>query len=348
MVVTCLRIPMKTRCPSTLLRWMALLWTITGMACGLPQVGLPAATRIASDAGRNSDADGSPDAGGNPESACRTLYFDLSEPEGDVIIVADRSTAAGASNQVKCSGCTTYWNSLKDAVEVITGNEGDQFRCGLKLFPSIAASDSCGGSAALDVPVSSSAGQEMRALLDSTSPGGQSPATLGLRAAVNSLSSSHSAAPKMIVLALAGLPTCVAAGITQDDTSRLVTEIGQAAAAGIPVYVIGGGIPQATLDQWASTGNTEEGYTVDLPWDMLQAMQFYAMTNAPCTYALPNDRGSSPAVSLYFDDSMEMRKLTSGFSLAADGSSVTLDEKTCAELRGPSVVSLTIEINCPG
>jgi hypothetical protein len=350
-----------SRCPA----WIALFLASTGSGCNLPQTGLPATSWVGSDADSGvsprtpdaflpadtpskldassestSVADSRTDA--TSPSTCQSLVVDLTQPEGNVLILADRSTLESTSNKGECTGCTTYWNSLKDAIAILTGNLGDQFHFGLKLFPSAAAGNVCQVTAAMDVPVSSSGAQEMLSLLASTSPGGEAPVTLGMRSAISYLGALPADIPAMIVLAMAGLPTCGGADNTQDDTGSALEEIRRSAAMVIPVYVLAVGDSQSQLDAFGQMGSTGPAYSVYQPEALLLDMQNYAMANAPCTVTLPVGGVSSSSVNVYFDGNP-----VNDFALEDESSVVVFSSEACNQLRSLTVSSLTIEINCP-
>jgi hypothetical protein len=344
-----MQVPLRTRTsrPTPHPAWLLVVWLATGAACELPKRGLPATIWLGGDAGttvdaRRADAYPRDAVGDGPSSqSCRRTVFDLTRPEGEVVFVVDRSSIMSTSNVGQCPSCTTYWNSLKDAVSIVTGDPGDKLDFGLKLFPSTTAGNGCEVTTTMDVPVSSAGAQATASLLASSIPAGQAPLTLGLRSAVDYLGGRPSLVPQMIVLAMAGLPTCGGSDHTQDDSSLALDDVRRSAAMAIPVFVLAVGDVQPKLLSFAQMGGTTTTHSAYQPQVLLQDLRTYARQNAPCTYSLPGDVGPQASVSVYFDG-VEI----DGFFVDSAEPSVAFNSDVCNQLHSLTVSELAIEIAC--
>jgi hypothetical protein len=142
--------------------------------------GLDGASADAQDALRGPAADGA-SQGGLDSGSCREAVFDLTVPNGSVMLVAERSTVMSTPNDNACAACGTYWTSLQVAAAALTSAKSNHFRWGLKLFPSPSGADACLVSSAMEVPLAfDNSASILSALGAAPAPNGGAPTTLAV------------------------------------------------------------------------------------------------------------------------------------------------------------------------
>lgn len=154
----------------------------------------------------------------------------------------------------------TRWASLHQVVEGLVADFDDRLRLGAVLFPAvdvIAATpeEACRVSPAPDASVAEFGGDAVMDALphaDARDLRGGTPATAGLEVAIDHLLTRDAGRPRAIILVTDGAANC-AAEAEGNDLYRLYDEAlaeraAEAAALGIPVYVVGIDIQDAMLE----------------------------------------------------------------------------------------------------
>jgi hypothetical protein len=170
----------------------------------------------------------------------------------------------------------------------------------------------CGVNATVSVPVAPANAAPITAAIAQRAPTGATPTRAALNAAVAYLSSLADQAPKFILLATDGLPTCNPASMasTADDSAGAVQAVSAARAAGIGTFVIGIGYLQSdvTLSQMATEGgyarsDTPSYYPVTSTADLTTALGQIVGIARTCHFSLgaPPPGGSFDAIDVRGD-----------------------------------------------
>jgi hypothetical protein len=332
------------------LRGVMLLFTI-GLAasCDLPKVHLPA-TRWGGADGGTADAgaapaDASPDQSRRDTASggCQQTSVDLTIPNGDIMLVVERSSVMSTPNDSACAGCGTYWTSLAPALGQLTSGQSNHFRWGLKLFPSPGSADACLVSSTVEVPLASGATTALLSALNAApAPSGGTPTTSAVRETYGYLHTIQGDTPKLIVLAMGGTPTCAAGDPTQEDMQAAIDEV--ALLSEPRVFVLGVGAERQKLDRLAVVGGTVSAYSTDEISQLLKAVERWARTLASCGFPLPSPVAPGQSVGALLDDVPLVAGDTNGFTISSDGAQLTIQGSACFYIGAYS--TLTIRVGC--
>jgi hypothetical protein len=322
-------------------------------ACQVPDTHLQATHRAPGDAGAAADtadaaysadtADARPDSlEGRPDAGCQQSDFDLTTLRADIMLVVERSGLMSTPTAPTCNGCYTYWTTLVDAIENLVSTSWPNFRWSLKLFPSPGDVDACFVTASPEVPLTTDA-SAISSALASVGPKGGTPSTMALHQAAGYLASIQDGTPKVVVMGMAGTPTCAMNDPLQDDTDATKAEVGK---WGFPVFVVGPGPAQTKLDAIAGAGSTTARFpTVWLPFLQTSIRSTVAKDATNCAFPLPSPAVPGQLVSVLLDG-MPLSQSTGGFVLSADGAQVIVLGFYCDNLGAYSHV--TVKVGCEG
>ncbi len=290
-------------------------------------------------------------AGGAPPT-CEPIDFEVIPTIPQVGLVLD---ASGSMN-----GPTTYegqnmsrWSAVVNGVADLVDATSDRVHYGALYYPT---DNYCGvGGVALPVGPNDTA-----AVLGSI-PGandwvtGNTPAYAAVETMFAHLQQVADGRPQAMVLLTDGVPGCA-------NSDKVGDIIGQAAAAGIPTYVMGfsdgnnGGIDPQALDAWAKAGGTSSGGFYDFydvaDGDAVAAAFDQIITDAiPCTLPLPMPATADQA------DFVEVRvggtewpevdgcNGLPGWTWSKEFEEITLCGSACTQLKQTKVASVTFA--CP-
>lgn len=313
-------------------------------SCEIPSLHLPA-TRRGDDAGatdvRLVAADAGPDQKGDANSGCQQTTVDLTIPNGDVVLVVERSRVMSTPNDSACAGCGTYWTRLVAAIAQLTSAPSNHLRWGLKLFPSPGSADACAVSANVEVALTSGSG--IVAALDAAPPGGgATPTTAAVREAYAYLHTIPGDTPKLVVLAMGGTPTCAGNDPAQEDMQAAIDEV--ALLSEPRVFVLGVGAERAKLDRLAVVGGTVSVYSTDEVAPLLKAIERWARTLASCGFPIPAGVSAGQSVGVLLDDTRLVAGDADGFVVSGDGTQLTIQGSPCFYIG--AYATLTIRVGC--
>jgi hypothetical protein len=185
------------------------------------------------------------------QRACGLEAVPVTKVAADVLIIFDRSvsmidpaTGGSCGNPTPCG---SKWMEMTTAVEKVVSQTDTTISWGLKLF---ADSGACGIAPGATVPVAASNGAMITAALTTSSPGGHTPTRLAVQAGAAYLASLGTPAPKYILLATDGIPNCIPGNHSQTayDMAGAAQAVADAAAMGIPTFVLGVGTGGSSMD----------------------------------------------------------------------------------------------------
>jgi hypothetical protein len=269
--------------------------------------------------------------------------FDLTVPDGSVMLIAERSSVMNTLNDSTCSGCGTYWTSLLAAADTLTSAKSNHFRWGLKLFPSPSDADACLVSSTMEVPLTSDAGAPiLSALGASPAPSGGTPTTSVVSEVYSYFHTVQDDAPKVVLLAMGGTPTCASGDPAAEDLQAATAKVGDESEP--RVYVLGIGAERQKLDRMAVAGSMVSAYSTEQIPDLLGAIEGWARMMASCNFPLPSAALAGQSVSASLDDTALTVGSQDGFTISRDGMQITIQGSPCFYIGTYS--TLTIKVGC--
>ncbi len=223
-----------------------------------------------------------------PSCGEETLSFEFATPEVMLVLDKSGSMAGNTWDHDRDAGTPeiTRWASLHQVVQNVTDDFDAQMHLGAVLFPAIDAPNQSSAAACMladapSAPVSPLGGQAVLDSLpaaDATNIYGGTPATAGVRMAMDHLLGVADENPQAIVLVTDGAANCahsaMGSGLFLQYDEALPIAAAQAFAAGIPVYVVGIDIEDEVLD-----------LPVANPWERLSEVADYG--GAPRSGGVP-------------------------------------------------------------
>ncbi len=332
------------------------------------------------DAGATNAGDGGDDKAITTPSSCGDYRIPVSNQIPEVLVVLDKS------GSMRDDAGVDRWAPSVAAVDGVTHSLPD-VHFGLLTFPGDCASITdpneqvlCMARLAVEgattscqpgrvmVPVAQGSADAIRAALNAVSPLGATPTAAAIDTAAASLQAlpvSTTSGNRSILLVTDGAPNCLlgvggalATGDGANQTQPLavpqtVEAIARAATAGVKTYVIGYDTAKdaalaGQLDQMAAAGGT--GDTKHRPVED-QASLVAALGGLTRRTLLCDLRLGSPAdpsrITVTFDGKVVARDDVNGWSLGADGVSISLRGLACDAVTAAPDKSGTVAVLCP-
>lgn len=269
----------------------------------------------------------------------------------DLLIVLDRS-----SSMIAPLSGATRWTVMRDALVKLAIRYEDDLRFGLLEFPT---NDNCDVDleAAVRVPVALNQAEDLAAYFAGRAPNGNTPAQLGLVAALAHLRSLPvNPAGQFVLLATDGEPNC-SAGDPAAETIAAVTAL---AEAGIDTFVLGFGddlSDDSILDDAAIAGLVPRPdppyyYAADSAEALEAALAEIAggLAAPSCRYALAETPPVPDDVQVTLDGVPVPRSPShvDGWDYYPDAGTITLFGAACDRITGGTVAELRFVYGCPG
>ncbi len=228
---------------------------------------------------------------------CGISRNDMDRLPADLLIVQDRSGTMRSKSK---------WDQVTSAVNAVVGETESVIRWGLKLYAMPYESDTavrCYVPDNATVPLAFGNAAAISASLaayppTSSSSGSATPTRWAIDKALAYLQSVNDGYPKYMLLATDGLPNCKSDILGTDDYGQVdedgaVNAVAAAAAAGVPVYVVGIDIGGGgdTLDRLAvAGGRAREGdikyYPAEATTGLVEALQAIVGNIPTCSFTL--------------------------------------------------------------
>jgi len=183
--------------------------------------------------------------------ACGLTSFPVGKIPAEILIIFDQSismidpaTGGSCGNPTPCG---SKWTEMTTAVQQVVMQTETTIDWGLKLFADMGA---CGVAPGATVPVGTGNGMAISAALMASGPRGHTPTRLAVEAGAAYLKSLTSPNPKFILLATDGIPNCIPGMKSQTayDMVGATQAVADAAAMGIPTFVLGVGTGGSSMD----------------------------------------------------------------------------------------------------
>jgi hypothetical protein len=306
---------------------------------------------------------------------CGSVQSKLQKKPADLLLVLDRSLSMGRAmdSSTDCpagsANCSQRWATIISSLGTVLASSSSDLNWGLKFFSSPAApvasgtggrggrgggfttptAGNCTVSAGVEVPIASGNADKLQTQIRQAGNAGYTPTRLAINAAVAYLKTVNDGNNKFILLATDGEPNC--GGDTESidsDLDATLTAVGDAAAAGYKVFVIGVGTETGNLTEMAQKGGTEKFYAATTPEDLSAALStIVGFVGAGCTYELPSVPATPDAVGVYVDKSLIPQSDSEGWSYAAGSSStININGSYCDDLKSGEKSEVQIFLPC--
>lgn len=228
------------------------------------------------------------------EDSCGIQEFDLERKPPEILLVLDRS-ASMKDEPNGADGDTSKWELTAPAVTQVIQETDAGLAWGLKLFPVGQDTDACSAETIVDdihVPVAPMNAVNVVAAVEGTQPEGDGTPTgdaiLSATAYLQELALTSNA-PKSILLATDGEPSCSPSGEDQGDARPYAIDaVAAALDAGFPTFVVGVNTTKDSATETLNAMAVAGGYPRDaMGADPEEAILYYlANTQAELTDAL--------------------------------------------------------------
>ena len=191
----------------------------------------------------------------------------------DLLVVLDRSGSMSSPPSTFPPTFTTKWSTMRTSLTNVVNMKQTQIKFGLLEFPSD-DNPGCSAVATPKVNIGLNAGSGFTGYFNMRSPGGNTPAHVGLQSALQYYNSIPvNTAGRYVLFATDGLPNCLNSDPNMASEAATVAAVTALRNAGIKTYVLGfgggfGSTPQVLNDAAVAGGVPKAGAT-----------KFYEATN---------------------------------------------------------------------
>jgi hypothetical protein len=326
---------------------------------------------------------GNPTGGGGNGSmtnSCGEQIHEAAKLPPDILIVLDRS--GSMDNDIADKGCNgkqsgncganSKWGLLTPAIKQVVAATETTVNWGLKFFAD-PGNNSCSVNNSASVPIGAMSSAAISAAIagqtnasGGISNGSRTPTRLAMNGARTYISSVKTENPKYILLATDGLPNCMpgASDTTTDDSAGAIQSVKDAAAAGIPTFVVGmatagTGTADTTLSSMATAGGYAKAgspsyYSVSTASEFVAVLQNLVTVAATCTFAVgtpPTDDGttSRSQIDVSGDGALIPRDTghTNGWDYTdSTMTSIVVYGETCDKIKSGTIDNVSVKFRC--
>jgi hypothetical protein len=275
----------------------------------------------------------------------------------DLLVVLDRSGSMSSPIPMFPPNFTSKWMIMRDALNGLVADLEDNIRFGLAEFPT---NDDCAvdGPAAVRVPIDLNQAAELMQYFATRSPNGNTPAQLGLQAALTHYNSIPvNPAGRYVLFATDGEPNCSAG----DPAAETVAAVQALRAAGINTSVLGFGggfVDDSVLNNSAQAGGVPRPGGPPHYYAANSAAELNAVLDQiaggiivpSCSYALASLPPNPDDVTVTLDGMVVPRSTqhTNGWDYHPDNMTITFFGTYCAQIMSGSIANVSFVYGCPG
>jgi hypothetical protein len=285
------------------------------------------------------------------DANCGIKNYGLDKQPAEVMIVLDKS---GSMNMSLMSGGPSKWDEVVGALNDTVMATQSMVHWGLVLYPT---NSSCNTSATASVVPAVDNASRISDVLNRTGPDGATPTRYAVQKATAFMSARTTTNPKYLLLATDGLPNCQNNSSNNPDTTEAIKSVGDANAAGIPVFVVGvatsGTDAHNTLNSMAEvSGRARTGdpkyFSVNTKAELVDYLTMIAGQVASCSFGLGTVPPDPNAVVVELDGMRVPRSGTNGWEYTAGGKSIVISGSWCDRLKAGELKNANILFGCPG
>jgi hypothetical protein len=306
------------------------------------------------------DADETPIDGASCGAQMQNIgVVNLGDPP-DLLVVLDRSGSMSSPPIVFPPTFTSKWTSMKTSLTGVVTTHQQQIKFGLLEFPSD-DNPGCSAVATPKVNIGLGSGPGFTSYFNGRSPGGNTPAYVGLASALTYYNSipvnTHG---RYVLFATDGLPNCLNNDPNMTSETQTVAAVTALHTAGIPTYVLGFGDfssgGQVLNDAAVAGGKPKPGTT-----------KFYEATNAAdldmalmqiaggiivpsCSFALQSTPPDPNNVTVTVNGTPVPRSPShgNGWDYSPNAMTITFFGTYCTSIMGGANSNVSFVYGCPG
>ena len=276
----------------------------------------------------------------------------------DLLVVLDRSGSMGSPPPVFPPVFDTKWTIMRNALTAITTQKDQQIKFGMLEFPS---DDACAANAGAEVGIALGTHAQFSSYFAGRSPGGSTPAHIGLQSALAYYQSIPvNTAGRYVIFATDGLPNCSMGNPDVASDTETIQAVTALKNAGIPTYVLGfGTLGQNTgvLDQAAIAGGkakpgSPKFYEANNANDLAMALQAIAggIIVPGCSYQLQSVPPDPNNVTVTINGMVVPRSPshTNGWDYYPNPMTITFFGSYCTQIQSGAITNVSIVYGCPG
>jgi hypothetical protein len=247
---------------------------------------------------------------------------------------------------------------MKNALNAITMAKQTQIKFGVMEFPS---DENCAADAVPEVGIALNAHAAFSSYLAARSPGGNTPAHIGLTSALAYYNTIPvNPAGRYVVFATDGLPNCLGGDPDAASDAATIAAVTALKNANIPTYVLGFGtfgLPVGVLNDAAVAGGkpkpgTTKFYEANNANDLNMALQAIAggVIVPSCSYQLQSAPPDPQNVTVTINGMVVPRspQHTMGWDYYPDAMTITFFGSYCAQIMSGAITNVSFVYGCPG
>jgi len=298
----------------------------------------------------------------DPDSSCGAQMqqigvVNLGDPP-DLLVVLDRSGSMSSPPPAFPPVFDTKWNIMKTALNMIAVQKDQNIKFGLLEFPS---DENCAADANPEVGIALGAHTAIANYFNARSPGGNTPAHIGLTSALSYYQTiPTNPAGRYVLFATDGLPNCL--GGDPDVASDMATVAAVTALhnAGIPTYVLGFGtfgLNTGVLNDAAQAGGKAKPgltkfYEANNAADLAMALQAIAggIIVPSCTFQLASAPPDPTNVTVTINGMAVPKDAAhqNGWDYYPNAMTITFFGSYCSQIMMGSTTNVNFIYGCPG
>ena len=276
----------------------------------------------------------------------------------DLLVVLDRS---GSMNEPPITFPPTFtpkWQIMRDALEQVTAMKDMNIRFGLMEFPS---DDNCAADANPEVAINLATHTQFNSYFATRSPGGNTPAFVGLESALSYYNTLQvNQAGRYVLFATDGLPNCSMGDPNMTSNPETVAAVTALKNAGIPTYVLGFGtygLNTGVLDDAAVAGGKAKPqepkfYEANNAMELEQALQAISggIIVPSCSFQLMSAPPDPNNVTVTVNGMVVPRSPShmNGWDYYPDAMTITFFGSYCQTIKTGANSNVGFVYGCPG
>jgi hypothetical protein len=275
----------------------------------------------------------------------------------DLLVVLDRSGSMDSPIISIPIDLTPKWTIMRNALEALTSDYDDNIRFGLLEFPTDEDCAVAGGTA-VRVPIDLGQAPEIASYFAGRAAGGNTPAQLGLAAALDHYASIPvNPAGRYVLFATDGEPNCSSG----DAMAETVAAVEALAGAGIKTFVLGfgGGFADVSVLNDAAlagevprAGGPPHYYAANSAAELATVLDTISggIIVPSCSYALDSAPPDPDAVTVTLGGVVVPRSTshTNGWDYHPDAMTITFFGSYCDQIQSGAVAEVSFVYGCPG
>jgi hypothetical protein len=303
------------------------------------------------------DGDFTPVVDGSCGSQTQQIgVVNLGDPP-DLLVVLDRSGSMDEPPATFPPQFTSKWTIMRNALHTVVSAKQSAIKFGLLEFPS---DGNCSADATAEVNVGLNSLGGFDTYFTSHSPNGNTPAHIGLNAALTYYSGIPvNTAGRYVLFATDGLPNCSGGDPNTRSDAETVAAVTALYNSGIHTYVLGfGSFSDPTVLNDAATAGGEARSGTTKYYEASNAMQLDAALQAiaggiivpSCSYHLQSPPPDPNNVTVTINGTPVPRSTqhTMGWDYHPDASTITFFGSYCDQIMSGAITDVSFAYGCPG